>query len=108
MTFLLLLNGSPGPVSHSHGTHLNDRFVRILGYGKSYSLCGCSYLIHPFVLTIFAESSHVPLHYTDLNGVYWYLGTLALTHLGALLVHVFVEAPLAKLIKACTSSSRSK
>jgi len=66
------------------------------------------YLVHPFVLSIFTGSSAVPLHYSDLNATYWYLGTLVLTHVGALLVYLFVEAPVGRLIKASTGSSRHK
>lgn len=62
-------------------------------------LCYSVYLLHPLVIlfVVYSRRTAIYLHPDRIDQVYNYLGNLVLTHLFAMLLYLFVEAPLRNL-----------
>ncbi|XP_070533924.1 nose resistant to fluoxetine protein 6-like [Ptychodera flava] len=59
----------------------------------------CTYLIHPIVIYIYYWSRKTPIHYTEMNMVYYFVASLVLSYACAFVVSLAIEAPMIGLEK---------
>ncbi|XP_045192777.2 O-acyltransferase like protein-like [Mercenaria mercenaria] len=60
----------------------------------------CAYLLHPFVMAYYYETSPKPVYFSDYGIIYLFLGNLVLSYGAAFMVSLFFESPMMGLEKA--------